>query len=149
MPLWTLVHTNRGPTPRNQPAIPSVLYINFSPVKIDDVSRFIEPGLAIEVFGDDVEISLVCVRVEDGDTLGLGKPFGPGLTGFVRASLVLGDAAGASSGFNWVWILVLTTSSGHVITPAKPPALAPVSISNGRPMSLLPAHCLAHVCSCS
>lgn len=54
-----------------------------------------------------------------------------------------------SGGLICVCILVLTTSSGHVITPAMPPADAAVAISRPRPMSLLPAYCLAHVCSCS
>lgn len=34
----------------------------------------------------------------------------------------------------WVWIRVFTTSSGVVMTPAMPPALAAVAISNGKPM---------------
>ena len=47
------------------------------------------------------------------------------------------------------WILVFTTSSGQVITPAMPPADAPVKISKGRPIFLLPVHCFASFCSCS
>lgn len=37
-----------------------------------------------------------------------------------------------------VWMRVLTTSSGVVMTPAMPPALAAVAISRGRPMLLEP-----------
>jgi len=42
------------------------------------------------------------------------------------------------SGFCCVWIRVFTTSSGHVIMPARQPAEAPVMISRGRPMSRRP-----------
>ena len=38
----------------------------------------------------------------------------------------------------WVWMRVLTTSRGVVMTPAMPPAVAAVNISSGRPMSLDP-----------
>jgi hypothetical protein len=38
VPDWTLVQTARGPTPRNQPAMPSVLYIISRPVVTDEVS---------------------------------------------------------------------------------------------------------------
>lgn len=38
VPLCTLVQTNLGPTPRNQPPTPSVLYIILRPVMIEDVS---------------------------------------------------------------------------------------------------------------
>jgi hypothetical protein len=38
----------------------------------------------------------------------------------------------------WVWMRVLTTSRGVVITPAAPPALAAVAISNSNPMLLDP-----------
>lgn len=48
-----------------------------------------------------------------------------------------------------VWILVFTTSSGVVITPAIPPALAAVKISNGNPMSWEPMYRLAHCLSSS
>ena len=149
VPLCTLVHTSRGPTPRNQPAMPSVLYMSFSPVKIDEVSRLTEPGFVMDVFGEDVEISLVCLRTEEDMMLGLGKPFGTGLTVFGRTLLVLIDVTDSSVGFNCVCILVFTTSSGHVMTPAKPPALDAVSISRARPISRLPAQALAHFCSCS
>ena len=60
MPLWTLVQTNLGPTPRNQPSIPSVLYINFSPVKMDEVSKTGAPGLTVDVDGDEVDINRGC-----------------------------------------------------------------------------------------
>lgn len=45
--------------------------------------------------------------------------------------------------------LVLTTSNGHVNTPAIQPADAPVKISRGRPMSREPIHARASFCSCS
>jgi hypothetical protein len=59
-PLCTLVHKNRGPTPRNHPATPSVLYIILSPVKMDDVSRLTDPGRGVYVEGDEVEIVRIC-----------------------------------------------------------------------------------------
>jgi hypothetical protein len=76
--------------------------MSFSPVKIDDVSRLTDPGLITEVFGDDVEISLVCFRVGPGGTLGRGKPFGIGLAGCGRVTLVLLDGTGSSNGFSCV-----------------------------------------------
>ena len=42
------------------------------------------------------------------------------------------DASGSSG--SWVWMRVLTTSRGVVITPAAPPALAAVAISKSRPI---------------
>lgn len=54
-----------------------------------------------------------------------------------------------SVGFSCVCILVLTTSSGHVMVPANPPALAAVKISNPRPISLLPTQSFAQCCACS
>lgn len=52
------------------------------------------------------------------------------------AELKRGDLeAGAASGFCWVCILVFTTSKGHVMTPAIPPAVAAVAISRLKPMS--------------
>ncbi len=60
-PLWTLVHTKRGPTPLNQPPIPSVLYIILSPFVTDSVSKVAAPGDGVWVEGDDVDIGrLIC-----------------------------------------------------------------------------------------
>ena len=61
-PLWTLVHTNRGPTPLNQPPMPSVLYISLSPFVTDSVSKVMAPGVGVWVDGDDVDIGrLICL----------------------------------------------------------------------------------------
>ena len=70
VPDCTLVHTARGPTPRNQPAIPSVLYIIFRPVITDDVSRVAAPWALRVVDGEDVDIGRLCV--EPGFTLCAG-----------------------------------------------------------------------------
>jgi hypothetical protein len=56
VPLWTLVHTARGPTPRNHPASPSVLYITRRPVMTDDVSKVAAEWCLSDVEGEDVEI---------------------------------------------------------------------------------------------
>jgi hypothetical protein len=90
----------------------------------------------VECFGGDF------VFVED-DELELDAEiwedcFGVGFSEGVKAS-----------GLCCVCILVLTTSRGHVITPAMPPADAPVKISNPIPISLWPTHAFAIFCSCS
>jgi hypothetical protein len=54
---------------------------------------------------------------------------GDAFTGFVEVDVVT---------FCWVCIRVFTTSSGVVITPAMPPALAAVAISRGKPMVFEP-----------
>lgn len=138
-PLCTLVHTNLGPTPRNHPATPSVLYISLSPVTTDEVSKLIHPGRGVCVEGEEVEIDLTCCLRDD---------VAPGIA-VVDIDAATGFDDTKSAGLICVCILVLTTSSGHVITPANPPALAPVKSSKGRPISLHFFHCLAHVCACS
>lgn len=60
VPDCTLVQTARGPTPRNQPATPSVLYIILSPVKTEDVSSVAAPCAFSVVEGDDVEMARFC-----------------------------------------------------------------------------------------
>lgn len=59
VPLCTLVQTARGPTPRNQPATPSVRYITRSPVITDDVSSVTAVWCLREVEGEEVEIGLL------------------------------------------------------------------------------------------
>ena len=116
----------------------------------DEVSRFMEPGLRTEVLGEEVEIRRFCGLSEER---GGGVLVGGGVAarkGVVVARLGAGDVLlFPSCGLSCVWIRVLTTSRGHVSTPAMPPAVAPVVISRPRPISGLPAHCLAHFCSCS
>lgn len=56
-PLWMLVQTARGPTPLNQPPMPSDRYINLSPVVTEEVSRATAPGLGVCVDGEDVDIN--------------------------------------------------------------------------------------------
>ena len=151
--LCTLVHTARGPTPRNHPAIPSVLYRSFRPVITDDVSRLTDPGFRTDVLGEDVEICRLCwadllagdaeeSKLEIGLTTGIVAACG---CGFVA----LAGEICPSRGLICVWIRVFTTSKGQVMTPAIPPAVAPVRTSRPKPISLLPAHCFAHFCSCS
>lgn len=43
--------------------------MRFSPVKTEDVSRFIEPGRGKCVEGDDVEIDLICCLIAAGPIL--------------------------------------------------------------------------------
>jgi hypothetical protein len=64
---------------------------------------------------------VACFETEAGDNVALG--------GCAEAEDVLGCC---------VCILVFTTSSGVVITPAIPPALAAVRISSGNPMLFEP-----------
>jgi len=86
------------------------------------------------VEGDDVDIGRLCAG---RDLVGL-----EGVECFVD---VIGEtvALGAAVELEvvslcWVCIRVLTTSSGVVITPAIPPALAAVAISSGSPIMLDP-----------
>lgn len=57
VPLCTLVHTARGPTPRNHPGMPSVLYSSFRPSTMEAVLNFRGPDFGGDVVeGEDVEI---------------------------------------------------------------------------------------------
>lgn len=98
-----------------------------------------EPGRGVCVEGEDVEICRTCCLTEE---MGASFIVVDGLNGALLAFALAAE-------LTWVWILVLTTSKGHVITPARPPAAAPVRSSNGVPISLLCFHCLAQVCACS
>jgi len=158
VPLCTLVHTARGPTPRNQPANPSVRYITRRPVRTDDVSNVTAEWCLRDVDGDEVEIGrLGCIfdfcgfEVEDVECFEGwfedGEDDGEGGEGFPDGAFDSG--IGEASGLCWVCILVFTTSSGQVRTPAIPPAVAAVAISNPKPMSLCPTHAFASFCSCS
>ena len=51
-----LVHTARGPTPRNHPANPSVLYIIFKALMTEDASMVAAECMRSDVDGEDVEI---------------------------------------------------------------------------------------------
>lgn len=119
----------------------------------DEVSRLSEPGFGVDVLGDELNIVRSCWRpfaaVGDGWEETTGSDFAGCRCMFVG----LDDAAlvedASSCGLSCVWIMVFTTSNGQVITPAMPPAVAPVSISRPSPISLLPTHFLAKSCSCS
>ena len=140
VPDCTLVQTNRGPTPLNHPAIPSVLYMIFMPVMTEEVSSIAAPCALRVVEGEEVEIgrlwvgmdlfdadAVECFDDEAGDDVAFG--------GFCDEDNV---------SLCWVCIRVLTTSKGVVITPANPPARAAVAISSGSPMTLDPMYALAH-----
>lgn len=124
---------------------------------MDDVSSVAAEWARSVVEGEDVEMG----RCWDG---GMGPEAGgavivcfavvPDLGGVLESArfavLLLATPAGAVvSGLCCVWMRVFTTSSGHVMTPAMPPAVAPVKISSGRPMSLDPTQALAIFRSCS
>lgn len=86
------------------------------------------------VEGEDVDIGRLCAG---SDLVGL-----EGVECFVD---VVGETVALGAvvelevvSLCWVCIRVLTTSSGVVITPAIPPALAAVAISNGSPIMLDP-----------
>jgi hypothetical protein len=90
----------------------------------------IEAGL---VFNVDVVACFVAVCAE----------------GAIPTPVAAGDDEPILSGLICVWILVFTTSKGHVRMPAMQPADAPVNSSSGSPISLLPMHAFANFCSCS
>ncbi len=139
VPDCTLVQTARGPTPLNHPAIPSVLYNIFRPVNTEDVSRVAAPWAFNVVEGEDVDIGRLwvngglavcdgveCFEVAVGDSEALGAIGDPG-----------------DGPLCCVWMRVLTTSSGVVMTPAMPPAVAAVAISSGSPMLFEPIYFFA------
>ena len=149
--LCTLVQTSLGPTPRKQPAMPSLLYIILRPVTTEEVSSGTEPVLGTVVLGDEVDINRFCC-----DACRVSGVKVPLAARVCRAAcdcgfngLVAGVLGVSCNGLICVWILVLTTSSGQVMTPASPPAVAAVAISSGNPISLLPAHSIANFRSCS
>lgn len=137
VPDCTDVHTARGPTPRKHPHIPSLLYIILSPCITDDVSRVAAPCGWRVVEGEEVEIGRV-------DCFGGGLP-DLGEAECLEEDVGRGDVFGvaeATAGVSvcCVWMRVLTTSSGVVITPAIPPAVAAVKISSGNPMLFDPIY---------
>ena len=141
VPDCTAVHTARGPTPRKRPLMPSVRYMMRNPVMTEDVSSVAAACGLTDVDGDEVEILRVEERRED---------FGCGVECLMVVVVAGCDEVWCiSMGWTCVCILVLTTSSGQVITPAIQPAEAAVKISSGRPMSLLPTQARASFCSCS
>lgn len=87
--------------------------------------------------------------VVEGEEVDMGRLWaGSGLLGFVEVEC-LEDDAGEREAFGafvepegvslcWVCMRVFTTSSGVVMTPAMPPALAAVAISKGSPMLFEP-----------
>src|SRR5687768_14707063 len=97
------------------------------PVMTDEVWRAMAPGFGRCVLGDEVDICRFC---------GFG-------------SLACDAATSEAGGLTCVCSLVLTTSRGHVKTPARPPAAPPVSNSSGDPISRLFLYTLAHAWNCS
>ena len=98
------------------------------------MSRVAAPCALSVVEGDEVEIGRlcnVCVVVDLEVVVCLEDDEGviAGFAGYFEASGTSGS---------WVWIRVLTTSRGVVMTPAAPPALAAVAISNKRPILFEP-----------
>jgi hypothetical protein len=130
--------------------------MSLRPVTTEDVSSKGVPGLTVDVDGDEVEIGREWDRNAEELEEEEEEDEHVEWTEDVLDEVSL--AAGCSptrvtglgvSGFRWVWILVLTTSSGQVKTPAMPPAVVAVKISRPKPISRWPTHCLAHCCSCS
>jgi hypothetical protein len=135
--------------------MPSVLYKILRPVITDEVSRFMQPGRGVCVDGEEVEIKRACCLrfgvIGGGDTPDFAIGVGFDAPGTLRGGddLIPDEGFMPTCGLTWVCIRVFTTSNGHVITPASPPAAAPVRSSSGNPISLLFFHCRAHVCPCS
>jgi hypothetical protein len=122
----------------------------------EDVSSVAAEWCLRDVDGEDVEMSrrdcldndefdVVNVECFDDDFARVGDDDEPKDLEVEMDDRLEGD----ESGLCCVCILVLTTSRGQVITPAMPPADAPVKISSPKPMSLWPTHAFAIFCSCS
>lgn len=81
----------------------------------EDVSKAMAPGRGRCVLGEDVEMSRFW-----------------GLASFTAALEDVDEELGV---LTCVCSRVLTTSRGHVMTPARPPATPPVRSSSGTPIS--------------
>lgn len=94
------------------------------------------------VEGEEVDMGLLCVVVARGLAECVGgvcfDDVDDGGSGDFGAMVELGVGP-----LCWVWIRVLTTSRGVVMTPAIPPAVAAVAISKGSPMLLVPMYFFA------
>jgi len=105
----------------------------------EDVSRVAAPWAFSVVEGEEVDMGLLCVDF----VLVVCE----GVECFEAAageSGALGGGGEAGDGpLCWVWMRVLTTSSGVVMTPAMPPAVAAVAISSGSPMLFEPMYFFA------
>jgi hypothetical protein len=110
----------------------------FNPVITDEASMVAAECILSEVEGEDVEIGRLDIEAvlaaEDGGVKCLVGACAE--DGCVEEVAKAFEARLCMSGLCCVCILVFTTSSGHVSTPAKQPADAPVKISRARPMSL-------------
>ena len=111
----------------------------------EDVSRVAAPCALRVVDGEDVDIGRVwvepvfsvcngaeCFDVDADDGEALDTTDDPGMGPLC-----------------WVWMRVFTTSRGVVMTPAMPPAVAAVAISNISPMLFEPMYFFAHARSSS
>ena len=107
----------------------------------EDVSSVTAPCALSVVDGEEVDIRRLCVE--------------PGLTDCDAGGACFDADAGDKEAFGatgepdevgplcCVWMRVLTTSRGVVITPAIPPAVAAVAISSGSPMLFEPMYFFA------
>jgi len=158
IPLCTLVHTARGPTPRNHPPMPSLRYINRKPMNTLAVLSFIAPALG----GGVVEGELMEVA-QDAEawnprlcTLGVEAEV-PTAVGLVRTCVCNRVLTTSTPVTRSISIQkekckqeVDSLPNGHVIVPAKPPAIAPVAISSPIPISFpLPTYSFANFWNCS
>ena len=118
----------------------------------DEVFSLMASGFGIDVFGDDDEISRFGEACGDGLWTVLGLPalsIRDVIAGCGYAFVAPRVSVTVSGGLICVCILVLTTSKGHVITPASPPAEAAVAASRPKPRSVPPFHLIAQFRSCS
>ena len=118
----------------------------------DEVSNLTASGFGIDVFGEDVEMSLRDDARFDGLRAVLALAAFSTRDFVARCGctfLVPPLGITVSGGMICVCILVFTTSRGHVTTPANPPADAAVAISRPTPRSVLHFHRFAQFRSCS
>lgn len=106
----------------------------FKPVTTEDVSRVAAPWAFSVVEGEDVDIGRECG--ERGLLVLEGVECFEEVVGDTEWFGALVELDGVS--FCCVCMRVLTTSSGVVMTPAIPPALAAVAISRAKPILLVP-----------
>lgn len=114
-----------------------------SPFTTEDDGNVLDEECGNDVDGEDVDICLRCAGSGDVEEDGRGGDEVCDVAFDAGGVDADGDVVVDNVDGNCVCILVFTTSSGHVIVPAMPPAVIPVSISSPKPMSFFPLNFFA------
>lgn len=110
----------------------------------EEVSIGVAAGCAMWVEGDEVEICRFCTAEATIGWVGRFLLVVDVEVGDDEVDVAAGDRAEGIVEGSCVCMRVLTTSRGQVIVPAIPPAVMPVNISSGNPISFDPTHHFAN-----